>query len=394
MPKTKKMHGSDSDEETEGKGLRVRMSRAQHRTLKRGGKITLKPEMLDEMGEFVPMAGNLIKKVMSAMNRGKGMRITRDPSGIPSNSESLLGEAVPQPQLGGKGYRFGDFLNDARPVTDFLAPIAVAGREKAIDKIKASGYHFGDFLKDVRPVTDFLRPVAEVARERGIDKIKGMGMEHYPLYKRIRGKGYHFNDFLRDMQPVFDFLRPLAEAARDKGVDKIKGMGYRFGDFLNDARPVTDFLAPVAEAGREKAIEKIKASGLILHAITPTLSGMEKRMYKTMRGKGYHFNDFLRDMQPIFDFVRPLAEAARDKGVDKIKGMGKLTITHGGEMDGGSFLAAGGMGSTAGNSGMIQLGSPYQHPNSPAMNPFIPQHSQLSGINRLSTHKSSRIYRK
>jgi hypothetical protein len=31
----------------------------------------------------------------------------------------------------------------------------------------------------------------------------------------------------------------------------------------------------------------------------------------------------------------------------------------------------------------IQLGSPYQHIGSPAMNPFIPSHSQLSGFNPL-----------
>jgi hypothetical protein len=313
MPKTKKMCGYDSDSSSEdGKGLRVRMSKAQHRTLKRGGKITLKPEMLDKTGDFIPMAENLIKKAKSAMTRGKGIRIARDPSGIPSNSEALLGEAVPQPQMGGKGYRFGDFLND------------------------------------IRPVTDFLRPLAEAGRDKGVEKIKGYGMER-TLFKKIRGKGYHFADFLNDIRPVTDFVRPLAEAARDKGVDKIKGYG------------------------------------------------IHEMMFKKMRGKGYRFTDFLNDIRPVTDFVRPLAEAARDKGVDKIKGYGmsgcgKLTITH--DMDGGSFMAAGAIGSTAGNSGMLQLGSPYQHPNSPAMNPFIPQHSQLSGTNKLSTHKSSRIYRK
>jgi hypothetical protein len=170
-------------------------------------------------------------------------------------------------------------------------------------------------------------------------------------------------------------------------VDKIKGMGYRFGDFLNDVQPVTDFLAPIGYAGREKAVDKIRASGV---------SSMEERMFRTMRGKGYHFNDFLHDMKPIFEFVRPLAEAARDKGVEKIKGMGKLTITHGDGSHGGSFLSAGGISSaiTAGNSGMLQLGSPYAHPHSQQKHPLVPATSQLSGTNKLTSHKVSRIYRK
>jgi hypothetical protein len=251
-----------------GDGLRVKMSKAQHRTLKRGGKITIKPEMIHELGEFVPMAENLMKKAMKAMKNGKGIRISQSPTGIPTNAESLLGEAVPQPQMGGKGYRFGDFLND------------------------------------IRPVTDFLRPLAEAGRDKGVEKIKGYGIDHpdYKLFKKMRGKGYHFRDFLNDIRPVTDFLRPLAEAGRDKGVEKIQGYG--------------------------------------------------------------------------------------------MKGCGKLTITH--DMDGGSFMAAGGISSaiTAQNSGMIQQGSPYAHPGSQAMKPFVPATSQLSGTNKLSTHKSSRIYRK
>jgi len=241
-----------------GDGLRVKMSKAQHRTLKRGGKITIKPEMIHELGEFVPMAENLMKKAMSAMKKGKGIRISQSPTGIPTNAESLLGEAVPQPQLAGKGYRFGDFLNDIRPVTDFLRPLAEAGRDKGVEKIKGYGTH--------------------------------MGHPDYPLFKKMRGKGYRFSDFLNDIRPVTDFVRPLAEAARDKGVDKIKGYG----------------------------------------------------------------------------------------------------------IEGGSFMAAGGLSTaiTAQNSGAIQLGSPYQHPGSQAMRPFVPATSQLSGTNKLSTHKSSRIYRK
>jgi hypothetical protein len=237
-------------------GLRVKISKAQHRTLKKGGKITIKPEMLHEMGEFVPMAEALMKKAMTAMKKGKGIRVGQSPTGIPTNAESLLGEASPQPQMGGKGYRFGDFLNDIRPVTDFLRPLAEAGRDKAIDKVK--GY--------------------------------GIGHPDYALFKKMRGKGYHFRDFLNDIRPVTDFLRPLAEAGRDKGVEKIKGYG----------------------------------------------------------------------------------------------------------MDGGSFMTAGALSTaiTAQNSGMIQQGSPYAHPNSQAMRPFVPSHSQLSGTNIISTHKSSRIYRK
>ena len=267
-----------------GDGLHVRMSVAQRRTLKKGGKITIKPEMLHEMGEFVPMASQLVKKAMSAMKKGKGIRISayQSPTGIPTNAESLLGEASPQPQMGGKGYRFGDFLND------------------------------------IKPVTDFIRPIAEAGRDRVINKIKGMGTK--------------------------------------KGMER-------------------------------------KTSRL---AYEPDYA-----MYKKMRGKGYRFEDFLNDIKPVTDFVRPIAEVGRDKVINKIKGMGKLTITHGeGLSTGGSFLTAGAMGGamstaiTAQNSGAIQLGSPYQHPGSQAMSPFVPATSQLSGTNRLSTHKSSRIYRK
>lgn len=280
MPRTKKMSGGNfyddirpvSDflrpvaeagrdkaiEKINASGLRVKISKAQHRTLKKGGKITIKPEMLHELGEFVPMAETLVKKAMTAMKKGKGIRINayQSPTGIPTNAESLLGEASPQPQMGGKGYRFGDFLNDIRPVTDFLRPIAEAGRDKAIEKIK------------------------------------GYGIDHpdYPLFKKMRGKGYRFSDFLNDIRPVTDFIRPIAEAGRDKGIDKIKGYG----------------------------------------------------------------------------------------------------------IEGGSFMTAGGLSTAivAGNSGMLQLGSPYAHPNSQQMRPYVPSTSQLSGTNILSTHKSSRIYRK
>jgi len=206
-----------------------------------------------------------MKKAMSAMKKGKGVRISayQSPTGIPTNAESLLGEAVPQPQMGGKGYRFGDFLND------------------------------------IRPVTDFLRPLAEAGRDKGVEKIKGYGMGHpdYAMFKKMRGKGYRFSDFLNDIRPVTDFVRPLAEAARDKGVDKIKAYGIGGGSFM-----------------------------------------------------------------PA----------------------------------GGSFMTAGALSTaiTAQNSGTTQLGSPYAHPNSQAMRPFVPATSQLSGTNKLSTHKSSRIYRK
>ena len=262
-------------------GLRVKMSRAQHRTLKKGGKITITPEMIHELGEFVPMAETLVKKAMTAMKKGKGIRISayQSPTGIPTNAESLLGEAVPQPQMGGKGYRFDDFLNDIRPVTDFVRPIAEAGRDKAIEKIRGMGTHKG--------------------MERKTARRAYMGDPHYVLFKKMRGKGYSFNDF------------------------------------LNDIRPVTDFVRPIAEAGRDKAIEKIKGYGL-------TLDGGS---FKTA----------------------------------------------------GSFMTAGGISSTAitaQNSGTIQLGSPYAHPNSQAMSPPVPPTSQLSGTNKLSTHKSSRIYRK
>ena len=266
-----------------GDGLHIRMSVAQHRTLKKGGKITIKPHMLHEMGEFVPMAKHLMKKAMAAMKKGKGIRISafQSPTGIPTNAESLLGEAVPQPQMGGKGYRFQDFLNDIKPVTDFVRPVAEAGIDKAIEKIKGMGTK------------------------------KGM-------------------------------MRMTARRAY--------GQGYRFEDFLNDIKPVTDFVRPVAEAGRDKVIEKIKGMGT------------KKGMMRMTARHAYEGGSFL-----------PAG-------------------THG-----GSFMAAGALPSTpiiAANSGMIQLGSPYQHPGSPAMNPFIPTHSQLSGTNKITVHKSSRIYRK
>ena len=347
MPRTKKMCGDDSSSDEGdgifdsintgskravrnikalGDGLRVKMSKAQHRTLKRGGKITIKPEMLHEMGEFVPMAEHLMKKAMKAMNKGKGIRISQSPTGIPTNAESLLGEASPQPQMGGKGYRFGDFLNDIRPVTDFLRPLAEAGRDKGVEKIKGYGTH--------------------------------MGHPDYALFKKMRGKGYHFRDFLNDIRPVTDFLRPLAEAGRDKGVEKIKGYGMK---------------------GRGKLT--------ITHGEGTHMGHPDYALFKKMRGKGYHFRDFLNDIRPVTDFLRPLAEAGRDKGVEKIQGYG---------IEGGSFLAAGGISTaiTAGNSGMLQLGSPYAHPGSQAMRPPVPPTSQLSGTNKISTHKSSRIYRK
>jgi hypothetical protein len=62
-----------------GKGTRMRMSAAQLRTLKKGGAIQIKPEMIDEAGRYAlslkPQAEAALNK---ALSHSKGMRIVKD----------------------------------------------------------------------------------------------------------------------------------------------------------------------------------------------------------------------------------------------------------------------------------------------------------------------------
>ena len=112
------------------------------------------------------MSKEQMKKFERAKRLGKGMIITLDPY-----QQSMCGSG---------------FFEDVRPATDFLRPVAEAGRDRAIREIqRGSG-----FFEDVRPVTDFLRPVAEAGRDRAIYEIqRGSGLDSFMEDMREKFKG-------------------------------------------------------------------------------------------------------------------------------------------------------------------------------------------------------------
>jgi hypothetical protein len=72
------------------------------------------------------------------------------------------------------------------------------------------------------------------------------------------------------------------------------GSGMSGCGFFEDIRPATDFLRPLAEASRDRAIHEV--------------------------GRG-----FFEDIRPATDFLRPLAEASRDRAIREVgRGMGDM----------------------------------------------------------------------
>jgi hypothetical protein len=140
------------------------------------------------------------------------------------------------------GYSFQDFIHDAAPVVQTLAPIALmAGLgkpKKRGRKAKAlantltnatGGYSFNDFIHDagkvVSPVyNEIIKPVAtDVGKDVLKSYLTGKGKARKP---RAPKGGFSFKDFTNSIAPVANFVGNdiLAPVAKDIGKDALKSL--------------------------------------------------------------------------------------------------------------------------------------------------------------------------
>jgi hypothetical protein len=163
-----------------GKGMRVKMSAAQVRSLKKGGAIQLKPSMFEELGryamEFKPQIMSMVEK---ALAKNKGMRVSME------DIENLMDMK--------KGKGIEGLLRDTGK---YLQPVADAAQDRAIKEIRGGNI---DFERLVRDTGKYLQPTADAAQDRAIKEIKGRG-------RKKKGAG------------ALDFLNKVTSAIERSGV--------------------------------------------------------------------------------------------------------------------------------------------------------------------------------
>jgi hypothetical protein len=178
-----------------GKGMRMKMSAAQVRTLKKGGAIQLKPAMFEDMGryamEFKPQIMSMVEK---ALAKNKGMRVSME------DIENLMDMKK------GKGI---DFEGLVRDTAKYLQPTADAAQDRAIKEIRGGNI---DFERLVRDTGKYLQPVADAAQDRAIKEIKGSGR------KGRKKKGTGALDFLKKIERALD---PVTSAIEQSGVPSL-----------------------------------------------------------------------------------------------------------------------------------------------------------------------------
>jgi len=170
------------------------------------------------------------------------------------------------------GYSFQDFIHDAAPVVQTLAPIALmAGLgkpKKRGRKAKAlantltnatGGYSFNDFIHDagkvVSPVyNEIIKPVAtDVGKDVLKSYLTGKGKARKP---RAPKGGFSFKDFTNSIAPVASFVGNdiLAPVAKDIGKDALKslitGKGRRRKKKNTDTDSTTSSASPRAKRGQ------------------------------------------------------------------------------------------------------------------------------------------------
>ena len=137
-----------------GRGMRMKMSAAQVRTLKKGGAIQLKPGMFDELGryamEFKPQIMSMVEK---ALAKNKGMRVSME------DLENVMDMK--------KGKGIEGLLRDTGK---YLQPVADAAQDRAMKELRGNGIE--NLLRDTGK---YLQPVADAAQDRAIKEIKGRG---------------------------------------------------------------------------------------------------------------------------------------------------------------------------------------------------------------------------
>ena len=89
------------------------------------------------------------------------------------------------------------------------------------------------------------------------------------------------------------------------------------GGFFEDVRPVTDFLRPLAEASRDRAIHEVGRG--FFEDVRPATDFLrplaEASRDRAIREVG---RGFFEDVRPATDFLRPLAEASRDRAIREV----------------------------------------------------------------------------
>jgi hypothetical protein len=231
-----------------------------------------------------------------------------------------------------------------------MMPISLSGGQ--IRKLKKGGAITikPEMVSDVAEHALSLLPATAKKVMASLGKDKGMRLalkQGEDLIHRATGKGLF--DVLKSVGKV---VAPIAiDLASDYAKKKVSGDG------------VLDVLKSVGKAVAPVAIDL--ASDYAKKGLTGGKMGMRNRK-KSVVGRG---------------------------GSPYVSMPYKMAMSNYGAEEGGSIYPAGGglypagirgKGMTTGMGMPIQLGSPYIARDSPAMNPFIPTHSQLSGYNPIN----------
>jgi hypothetical protein len=140
-----------------GMAMPIKMSPAQKRTLKKGGAITIKPEMISDVAnEALALLPANAKKILGALNNNKSIRYSL------RQGEDLVN------RMTGKG-----IMDLAMPVMRAVAPALIDLASNAIKK-KVSGEGVMDVLKDIGKA---VAPVAiDLASNYAKKKVSGGAM--------------------------------------------------------------------------------------------------------------------------------------------------------------------------------------------------------------------------
>jgi hypothetical protein len=270
-----------------GKGIPMMMSAAQIRKLKSGGAITINPSMIAENASHALMAlPATLKKLMSSMKKGKGMRYSM------KHGEDVVNRKT------GKGL-FDVLKSVGKAAAPALIDLAASEAKKGVS---------GSGLLDVA------KSVVRAAAPRVID------MAAEQAKKSVAGGA-------------------LAEGlSRGLFGNKMFGMGVR---------------------SRKKSVMMVQGAP------------------KVTKGDGL-FGSAFKALAPIA--IDLASEEAKRQAGGGIYPAGRNSY-------GGGMMVRGKYGYGVMPGDPIQLGSPYQQAHSPAMSPYIPMRSQLSGYNPIKSGK-------
>lgn len=308
-----------------GMAIPIKISTAQKRALKKGGAITIKPDMISEVAkEALALLPTSAKKIMSSLSKNKGIRYAL------KKGEDLVN------RMTGKG-----FFEDLGSVFQKVA-------EQVIDPIKQIGHDAGQVYAPIPELNPF-----DLGYKLGNEVIGpallGKGMKKRRGRKPKKRGGDAFTDF-------FTKTIPSAFVAK---VDEYKANPQNaVADFL-DTRD-TSLKNPLTNKSIEGEMMRGGPEGTQNNL---SLGGIRKNIF----GSGG---------------MKHSVGVRNGSAYSKVGGRmccGGSFVPAGGSIytAGGSFVPAGKRGGMMG-CGIdmpIQLGTPFLSMNSPAMRPFIPTHS-------------------